>query len=111
MNGREELTGHQAEDDAGGEIVLVDPVAELEVLVEHGAQGERDGLAQVLISVALVSSRLGKRRPHFEYDVRCRRGIVWVVGRWRNGRGISELETNATWNRSDCIQDYGAGRY
>ena len=47
MNGREELTGHQAQDDAGGEVVLVDPVAELEVLVEHGAQGERDGLAQI----------------------------------------------------------------
>ena len=44
MDGREELARHEAEDDAGGEVVLVDPVAELEVLVEHGPQGERDGL-------------------------------------------------------------------
>ena len=37
MDGREELARHEAQDDAGGEVVLVDPVAELEVLVEHGA--------------------------------------------------------------------------
>ena len=47
---REELARHQAQDDAGGEVVLVDPVAELEVLVEHGPQGERDGLTQIYIS-------------------------------------------------------------
>ena len=84
MDGREELARHEAEDDAGGEVVLVDPVAELEVLVEHGPQGEGDGLyAQNLISVLfpVLKPPLGGGHTHFEHDVGCRRGIVWVVRR------------------------------
>ena len=82
MNRREELTRHQAQDDAGGEIVLVDAVAELEVLIEHGPQGERNGLYSNRISVTLhLKAARGKKNPHFEYYVGCFRAIVWVVRR------------------------------
>ena len=69
MNGREELARHQAQYDAGREVVLVDAVAELEVLVEHGAQGERDGLrVKFYISGCFhLGSLEGKGKPpHFE---------------------------------------------
>ena len=82
MNRWEELTRHQAQDDAGGEVVLVDAVAELEVLIEHGPQGERNGLYSNLISVTLhLKAAMAKKNPHFEYYVGCFRGIVWVVRR------------------------------
>ena len=58
---REELARHQAQDDAGGKVVLVDPVAELEVLVEHGPQGERDRLTQIYISELALA--VWGRRP------------------------------------------------
>ncbi len=44
MDGRDEAAGGEAEEDAGGKVVFAEAVAELEVLVEHGAQGEGDGL-------------------------------------------------------------------
>lgn len=44
MNGRDEATGGKAEEDARGEVVFAEAVAELEILVEHGAEGEGDGL-------------------------------------------------------------------
>lgn len=40
----QEPARHEAEDDAGGEVVGVEAVAEAKVLVEHGAEGEGDGL-------------------------------------------------------------------
>lgn len=44
VDGRDEAAGGEAEEDAGGEVVFADAVAELEVLVEHGAKGEGDRL-------------------------------------------------------------------
>ena len=41
---RQELTCDEAQNDAGREVMFVDTVSELEVLIEHGAQRERDGL-------------------------------------------------------------------
>lgn len=38
--------------------MFADAVAELEILVEHGAEGERDGLGQKLV-VALVWKERG----------------------------------------------------
>lgn len=39
VDGRNEFTGQQAQDDTRREVVLADAGAELEVLVEHGAEG------------------------------------------------------------------------
>lgn len=50
MDGRDEAAGGEAEDHAGGEVVFADAVAQLEVLVEHGAEGEGDGLCGLLVS-------------------------------------------------------------
>lgn len=44
MDGGHEAAGGETEDDAGGEVMFADAVGELEVLVEHCAEGERDGL-------------------------------------------------------------------
>lgn len=44
MNRRDGLAGHETEEDAGGEVVFADAGAELEVLLEHGWEGEGDGL-------------------------------------------------------------------
>lgn len=44
MDGRHEFPCRETEEDAGREIVLADPVAELEVLMEHGAEGQGDRL-------------------------------------------------------------------
>jgi hypothetical protein len=44
VDGRDETAGDEAEDDARGEIVFSEAVTELEVLVEHGAEGEGYGL-------------------------------------------------------------------
>lgn len=41
MDGRYEFACHETEEDPRREIVLADTVAELEVLVEHCAEGER----------------------------------------------------------------------
>ena len=62
MDRREELARHQAQYDAGREVVLVDPVSELEVLVEHGPQGERDRLKlkSNISGACLTSARKGE---------------------------------------------------
>ena len=44
MDGRNEASGGQTKHDAGGEVVFADAVTKLEVLIEHGSKGERDGL-------------------------------------------------------------------
>lgn len=49
MDGRDEAAGDEAEDHAGGEVVFADTVGELEVLVEHGAEGEGDGLLGIVV--------------------------------------------------------------
>lgn len=49
MNRRDEATGDEAENDAGREVVFADAVGQLEVLVEHGAEGEGNGLCGVLV--------------------------------------------------------------
>lgn len=44
MDGGNGLAGHEAEDDVRGDVVSPYPLAELEVLVEHCAEGEGCGL-------------------------------------------------------------------
>ena len=44
MNRGHEFASCETEEDAWGEVVRADAVAELEVLVEHQAEGQRDGL-------------------------------------------------------------------
>lgn len=39
MNGGHEAAGKEAEDDLGRKVVFPEAMAELEVLVEHGAKG------------------------------------------------------------------------
>lgn len=95
MDRREELARDEAQNDAGGKIVLLDTVSELEVLVEHGAQREGDRLHTVYLSAAHFAVSQGLK-PHFEHYIRCWRGIVWVAKMGRNRRGISKLKTNAT---------------
>lgn len=51
-----EAAGGEAEDDAGREVVLADSMAELEVLVEHGSEGERDRLGEVVSGRTLCCS-------------------------------------------------------
>lgn len=44
VDGWDEFARRETEEDAGGEVVFADSVSELEILVEHGAEGEWDGL-------------------------------------------------------------------
>lgn len=44
MNRRDELAGHEAEEDARGEVVFAEAVPELVVLGEGLGEGEGDGL-------------------------------------------------------------------
>ncbi len=52
VNRWHEAAGCQAQDDAGRKVMFADAVAELEVLVEHGAEGERDGLCTLVVEEA-----------------------------------------------------------
>lgn len=45
VNGRHKTTRHQAEDDAGVEVMLAQTVRQLKVLIKHGAEGERNRLS------------------------------------------------------------------
>ncbi len=49
MNGRDEAAGGETENDAGGEVVFADAMAQLEILVEHGTEREGDGLWDCLV--------------------------------------------------------------
>lgn len=60
MDGGHEAAGYEAEYHAWGEIVFSETMAELEVLVEHCAEGERDGLA--FVSALLGDREEGKGR-------------------------------------------------
>ncbi len=44
VNGRDEAARHEAEDDTRCQVMLAEAVAKLEVLVEHGAEWERNRL-------------------------------------------------------------------
>jgi hypothetical protein len=44
MDGRYEFACHETEEDSWREVVLADTMTELEVLVEHCAEGEGDRL-------------------------------------------------------------------
>lgn len=54
MNRRHEAASNEAEDDTGGEVVFAKSVAELEILVEHRTQRERNGLNQRCQKGAIV---------------------------------------------------------
>jgi hypothetical protein len=56
VDGRDELSGEEAQENAGGEVVFPDAVGHLEVLVEHGAEVQRYRLRDVSIGY----QRLGK---------------------------------------------------
>lgn len=49
MDGWHKAAGHKAEDNARREVVFSEPVAQLEVLVEHGTQGEGNRLESVSV--------------------------------------------------------------
>ena len=80
VDGREELAGEEAEDDAGREVVLVDPMTQLEILVEYGSQRQRDRLhGSVLSSIFLSILRFaGSDDTDLEHYVRRGRGIIGV---------------------------------
>lgn len=46
MDRRHEAAGDEAKQDTGREVVLPDAMAHLEILVEHGGEGERDWLLE-----------------------------------------------------------------
>lgn len=56
MDGWHKAAGHKAEDNAGREVVFPEPVAQLEVLVEHCPQGEGNRLE---IALAFLSRCFG----------------------------------------------------
>lgn len=45
MDRGQELSCRKAEQDAQGEVMLADPVGKLKILIEHGPEGKRYGLA------------------------------------------------------------------
>lgn len=51
MDRGHEAAGYEAEDHAWGEIVFSESMAELEVLVEHCAEGKRDRLVLFLLVI------------------------------------------------------------
>jgi hypothetical protein len=57
--GRHELAGDEAQNYAQGEVVFAQPVAELEVLVEHGAEREGNGLFNVSMIALLLLGKDG----------------------------------------------------
>lgn len=54
---RHEAAGDEAEEHAGGEVVLADAVAHLEVLVEHSRESKRYRLDSISLSSSLVGLR------------------------------------------------------
>lgn len=58
MDGRDEAAGDEAEDYAGSEVVFSEAVAQLEVLVEHGAEGEGDGLESCLVNFMCAARKV-----------------------------------------------------
>lgn len=58
MDGRDKFPGCEAEEDTWGEVVFANAVAELEVLVEHGAEGQGNGLEWLLVKVREENSEV-----------------------------------------------------
>ena len=91
VDGRHEFAGCEAFEDARWKVVFADAGAELEVLVEHDAEGERDGLS------ALVWIDRGKWEMYLEVYVRSRWRSGGIRGQIHKLLGISKFKTNATY--------------
>ena len=88
MNWGQELSGREAKQDAQGKVVFADTMGELEILVEHGAEGERDGLdIHPFSRIPTKGSRFSNKRVHAHGDG-LTLSIIYEVGGTASGPGV-----------------------